>query len=83
MPLRPASDYDKLTPEDENQVEEILNDVGDHFDKGGETYSLNVVVNEDDRKIPDRIWKEVGRRANALGYGGGFRGSVLELRKRR
>ncbi len=82
MPLRPASDYDKLTPDDEAQVEEILTHVGEHFDKGGETYLVNVVATEEDRKIPDRVWKEVARRASALGYGGGFQGAVLELRKR-
>lgn len=76
--MKGPGDFDKLSDEDLTKVEEIVADVEKWFEEGRETYHINWFL---DKSAPERVWKEVVKRADAAGWDASMSGAIVEIRK--
>ena len=79
MPLHPPAAYvEELSGEDQARVEAILDEIGLRFATHDE-YKVNRVTSQPIE--PERVWKEVVRRAQELGYEAWIHAAYVTVQK--
>lgn len=76
--MKRPDEIDVLSAADLDQVQEIVDGIETWFAEGHDTYYVNWFL---DRSAPERVWREVVKRASEAEWDATLRGAIVEIRK--